>query len=249
LGSFCTFHSPAEPYTTAAFAHILQSPGIWVRFVRFTPRPNRTRQRPLPTYSSPPEFGFVLHVSLPGRTVHDSGLCPHTPVPRNLGSFCTISDHAGRKTENGRQRTAAAGRVCCAHHLGVLDLVALCVFARDIVISALLSCPQSSSCLPIIRESALAVKRIPDDSGLFCILQGTTVNPCGTRIYMRSARIRLRHSRESGNPGMSLRGAERRSDLNPCDGKWPRRARVDVTWGSNLQDEQLVAHLDPGRER
>jgi hypothetical protein len=34
LGSFCTFHSPADP------------------------RPTR---RPLPTYPSPPKFGFVLH--------------------------------------------------------------------------------------------------------------------------------------------------------------------------------------------
>jgi hypothetical protein len=83
LGSFRTFHSPAET------------------------RP--TPHLPFPTYPSHPKFGFVLHNSLrhpppaggnwvrfahftpwPSHAPHGNCLCPHNPVAPSLASFRTF---------------------------------------------------------------------------------------------------------------------------------------------------------------
>jgi hypothetical protein len=108
FGSFCTFHSPAEPRPTrglslptypspSKFGFVLHNflrhwPSAcpnWVRFVRFTPRARpRPTRHPLPIYPSPSKFGFVLRIYRPAgpnwvRFAHfASGARPH-PVPSN----------------------------------------------------------------------------------------------------------------------------------------------------------------------
>jgi hypothetical protein len=94
LGSFCAFHSPAEPQPT--------------------------RQPPLPTYPIPPKFGFVLHDSLRetpapgrnwvrfaqslfGRAPRPAGPRPFPGARAKLGSFCTITFGGGARPEGRGQ--------------------------------------------------------------------------------------------------------------------------------------------------
>jgi hypothetical protein len=76
LGSFCTFHSPAGP------------------------RPKR--QTPLPTYPTPPKFGFVLHGFLRHRPWAGANwvrfarfTLAAARAGAKLGSFCTIALRPG----------------------------------------------------------------------------------------------------------------------------------------------------------
>jgi hypothetical protein len=100
LGSFCAFHSPAEPQPT--------------------------RQPPLPTYPIPPKFGFVLHDSLRetpapgrnwvrfaqslfGRAPRPAGPRPFPGARAKFGSFCTITFGGGAEAEGSGAGEAPAG--------------------------------------------------------------------------------------------------------------------------------------------
>jgi hypothetical protein len=88
LGSFCAFCLRRAPARRN-----------WVRFARFTPRgePRLARRPPLPTYPSPPKFGFVLHNF--HRQPHPAGrnwvrfarfLLSIAAGREKLGSFCAF---------------------------------------------------------------------------------------------------------------------------------------------------------------
>jgi hypothetical protein len=72
LGSFRTIPAATRPqraklgsFCAFTLRRLRPTGRNWVRFARFTPRP--------------------------GRAQHGNWLCPHTPVPLSLASFCTIS--------------------------------------------------------------------------------------------------------------------------------------------------------------
>ena len=83
-----------NPFWHHQLSMILLNPN-WLCFARFTPRPRHAaRRRPLPTYPSPPKFGFVLHNSLrqPPPAWRNLVRFAHLPSARaKLGLFCRIS--------------------------------------------------------------------------------------------------------------------------------------------------------------